>query len=170
MSGLMGGVVLFVGWAFKVGNFFKTGGSGRWDMYRVFMGEWWNHGPRLFGYGLGSFKILSPGINMSHNLDARIFYPWLHSDILQVIWELGLVGFVLYTFSAVYTLYHLFRDKNQAVAFSVVCGLLSAMIFDFPIRYFPMAFLLGLFAVRNTNKQPNFSKNYSRDNNTWHIL
>lgn len=127
----------------------------RFRAYKTFMGYWWNDSWSnvIFGYGPGSFEILSQIIQ-----EKLMFMMWftpegvlkgylwmhLHSDLLQFLFEYGVIGFLLILACAV----KLFRDLEGPKEKAVLLGCLSAFIFDFACRYpgAPMVLLL-LFGI-----------------------
>ena len=123
-------------------------GSGRWGGYLVFMTEWWNSGHQILGLGMGSFGVMSRSISLKHNFNTFEIWPWLHSDWLQTMFELGVVGFILYAVLFVSVSKDLYT-KRSSLLFSIWMGLGASALIDFPIRYFPMAFIDCLVAVKS---------------------
>ncbi len=136
---------IFAGWIAERGRFFKPDGSGRFSAYGVFMSDWWSQGRILFGQGLCSFRELGHVIQSRHAFNLHEIWPWLHSDWLQCVFELGVIGFLLYACLFVQTAKKLYNDR---LLFPIFIGLGAAGVLDFPIRYFPMAFLATLLTVK----------------------
>lgn len=133
---------------FSIGDFLSD--SDRFGAYKLFMEEWFYSGAykKLFGFGPGSFEIISQVIQvkyqyMVHFIDNHWEGEWylqMHSDILQTIFELGLVGFLLALW-ALLDAWEELRILNPYWASSFM-ALLSATIFDFPLRQPFIAMLL----------------------------
>lgn len=117
----------------------------RFKAYRAFMGYWMSDdqavGNILFGYGPGSFETISQVIQQKmmfhlwYDAEGKLKgYLWMHmhSDLLQFIFEYGLIGASLLAVCAFTVWKGLAQFKNERVVF---LGCLSAMIFDFPCRY-----------------------------------
>lgn len=119
----------------------------RFDAYKIFMTSWWKNFPHWVGSGPGTFQVFAPLIQIKNNfmVDMRpgqnsFFWLWMHSDWLQVLFETGIIGLLLSLLLYSDVLYRLFK-KKEPVLFSLACGIGASAIFDFPCRYFSMAFL-----------------------------
>lgn len=128
----------------------------RFRAYRAFMGYWWRDSwdINLFGYGPGSFEILSQIIQekisflLQRQENGRLrgeLFMHMHSDLLQFVWEYGLIGAAL-IYASMIKLWLSFKGLvNEQV---VLMGCYSAMIFDFPFRYPGVPVVLALlFAI-----------------------
>lgn len=72
-------------------------GSGRYEVWKMTMKFWGDHMSHWFGYGLGTFKMLGPAIqiaNLPEITDGMIIpgFFWMHNDWLQVLFEGGWIG------------------------------------------------------------------------------
>ena len=108
------------------------------------MTHWWEHGNIWFGSGMGSARAIIPYIQRRFEIDTdgHTFY-WLHSDILQCAFELGIVGLVAFAVLFYYALRH---SHATPWLFSALCGWLATAAANYPAR---MAFhgLVGVFLV-----------------------
>jgi O-antigen ligase len=127
--------------------------AGRFQAYRIFIGEWWNHEHVTFGFGPGSFPALNRLIQTKHQfmVEKGVMWNWLwlHSDWLQSAFELGIVGFCLYVATAASVLVHLWRERSVVSRdlFGMASGLCATAALNYPARYFICAFLMAFVAV-----------------------
>lgn len=77
------------------------------------------------GYGLGSFKYLYP---LAHPSSSTKNYDKAHNEYLQILWELGIVGFIF--FISLLSLKFMSIDfnyvHNKFLFSSLICSLLAA--------------------------------------------
>lgn len=135
-------VPMLIGLAVEKGQLFDS--AKRFDAYRLFFLAWKKDSNWWIGSGPGSFQSLAPIVQIKNGFmigkDHSYFWLWAHSDWLQNLLENGIIGSILVMALFTTVLVRLYR-KNDAQLFSLACGIGSAAIFDFPIRYFSMAFL-----------------------------
>lgn len=119
----------------------------RFDAYKLFFTAWKQNSSWLIGSGPGTFQSLAPVVQIRNNfmvdVDERhssYFWLWAHSDWFQCLLENGIIGLTLCVTLFAVVLYRLYK-KQDAQMFSLACGLGAAAIFDFPVRYFSMAFI-----------------------------
>jgi O-antigen ligase len=103
--------------------------QGRLDMWWAYI-KWWavsaNH---YVGAGLGSFEWISNMIySDSHG------YTFAHNDYLQVLFELGAIGFALFV---VFIATEFYRLRNCGRYFITGCGLCAFMLTYSPLHVFP---------------------------------
>lgn len=121
--------------------------SYRFTAYKVFLAEWWERGMILFGTGAGTFAPMVPQMQAKHsfmmNWDGE-GHVWLaaHSDWLQCLFELGIVGLVLYAGLFIQTTKRLYTQSNHALL-SILCGIAATALFNYPFRYS----VFGILAV-----------------------
>ena len=119
------------------------------------MGHWWEHGEIWLGSGTGTAQALIPYIQNRLQVDtAGHLYLWLHSDILQVLFENGIVGFVSYGIMYFYALKY---SLNRPYLFAAMVGYLVTAAANYPAR---MAFhamcgvILIVFCFRGKDVGP----------------
>lgn len=139
---LLGG--LCVGW--KMVN-----SSDRFNAYAMYMRGWAFDKVWWLGYGPGSFIVLGLPFQVAKgfqvNPDGSVYaWPWMHSDVLQLVFENGLIAFILGGVVLVQTLKKLYRN-DESEAFSLLSGLVACAFFDYPLRYFLGAFLFAFCVV-----------------------
>lgn len=103
--------------------------------------EWWSANITWpIGAGTGTYQVLGPEIqNRQENL-----FVWLHNDLLQIIFEQGLIGFAL---TLMLIIICVKRARNQPWLLCTIGGFLFAALVQFPLRFIPGA-LFALLLVR----------------------
>lgn len=140
---------------FEGGRLFDA--SMRFDVYHVYAQDFFSSRNILFGVGPGLFEVYGPMVQKKYH-----FYPYgedqqylaMHSDILQCIYENGVIGSILFLLLNIKMLVELYcaRNFNSRAAFIIVCGILSLSVFDFPFRYMIFTFIYFLIAANLTLK------------------
>ncbi len=135
LSPLLGLVLIILAFAAYRHSGHLFDGSERMMKYHQFMGFWAKQWDWVFlGVGPGSFIWTS--ISMD-KFQAPLFLQ-MHSDVLQVIWELGLVGFAL----ACWVLYEAVRCAwNKPRVLSALFGFIAFCGPYHPLRFAPTALL-----------------------------
>jgi len=146
---LVGAASLFCGLISSGSLLFDS--AGRFEAYKIFMSEWWNRGMILFGTGLGTFQVMSPQMQAKHNFMMSMsgeghYWPTMHSDWLQCLFELGVVGLVLYATLFCKTMRKLYEGEKH-LAFSVLSGIAATAIFNYPFRYAVFG-VIAVYTVR----------------------
>ena len=123
--------------------------SERLAVYQKYMTFWWEK-PRqiILGFGPGSFMWLSMLID---NFKAPIYFH-MHSDWLQCLFELGVLGFLLII------IFYLQLVKKVFFFFLLLPAILGVGLFAatyHPFRFFPSAFLCGLIIVKILRRNQN---------------
>lgn len=125
----------------------------RFPAYKLYMTQWYEHAHWFTGTGQGTFQVIGPMVQKEFsfmvNTDPNktsFFWLWLHSDWLQVLFEGGIIAFLLYASLFANMLKKFWREQTDSGAFlfATTAAFGSAAIFNFPVRYFVMAFLVGL--------------------------
>lgn len=138
----------------EAGDLFNS--AFRFDAYKIFMGQWIERAHWFQGTGLGTFQVIGPMIQKEMkfmvSMDPKTpsyFWFWLHSDWLQCLFELGVCGFVLYAALFANTMKRFWREGSETSGylFSTLAGLGATAVFNFPFRYFVIAFLGGLIVA-----------------------
>lgn len=143
--------------------------------YKRFMTFWWTSGEGMSDVGQTEKAIMlsqplwqrllvgtGPGTFMWLSAMLSKFQPpiWLqlHSDWLQILFELGLAGFLL----AIATVSGLIkRAWSNKKLFAAVMGLIAFGITYHPLRFFPSAFICAMIAsevYRLRSKIPRLDK------------
>lgn len=125
--------------------------SRRFEAYWCFLKGYWNFRFLALGSGPGTFKIVECFIQMKEEFMVKLiqgkwlgnWWPWAHSDILQTLMEHGVPGLVLLILLIGKCLWNTRKDARM---FSLVLGLTSSAVFDYPMRYFMLAVLI-MFAL-----------------------
>lgn len=109
--------------------------AGRIEAWTRFM-EWWganvNH---YFGSGIGTFLWIGPAID---HLKEPLFMQ-MHNDWLQILFEMGYVGWFLVWMAFTYLLMSCFKRPNL---FAMLIGMAVFGVTYHPLRYFLSALLL----------------------------
>lgn len=142
-----------VTFAFLVMTYFQQGGgffhgSGRVGKYNQFM-TFWATNPKwvIFGVGPGSFMWTSL---LMDKFKGELFLQ-MHSDWLQILWEYGLVGFLL----SVAVFIGAAKDacKNPR-SLAAVFGAGAFMLTYHPLHFFPTALLIAVIYVSRKDSCP----------------
>lgn len=118
-----------------------------WDKY---MSVWILSGPAtwIFGSGPGSFQWIS--LIKERSVGGPIFLQ-LHSDWLQILFEEGVIGFLLAIAVVLRAWRGLGNDKRARA------GFLGVVVFGLtyhPLRFFPSAFLCAMIFARSLYGNP----------------
>jgi O-antigen ligase len=114
--------------------------SYRFEMYRIVF-DWFKENANYWiGTGPGTGWSLLPYIQKSKGYLPNAYFTWLHSDWLEIIFEVGLIGFLLSAKIAYDAIKRCIVNDERALAVSIIsyCG---AMIFNMPNRWFVSAFV-----------------------------
>lgn len=111
----------------------------------------------LAGVGAGNWKVQFPSVGMEGLKGAdthQVFFNRPHNDFIQVLTELGTLGFLLYTglyLILCYSFYKRLRKKSQPTPLAVwlsytsLLVLMSFSLFSFPKERIEFQVLLGIF-------------------------
>lgn len=131
--------------------------SHRFEAYKTFMGQLWNSKFWVFGTGLGSFISWAPMIQKQTGFmlgpKGGFFWYWMHSDVLQLGFELGGVGLLLGLSAYAMALFQA-RMKFRPELLSLGLGMFGASLLDYPRQYFVTGFFLAYFLVEALRKTP----------------
>ena len=101
----------------------------------------------FFGYGSGSFEIL---FNIQFLNNSRFFANHVHSSLVELIGELGLVGSILLFISIIKIFY--FKNKISSNNILLLFVLFTLIIFDFSIHVPLIQLLFVIFFILYTKK------------------
>lgn len=104
--------------------------QGRLDMWSAYFLWFINNSNHYLGSGLGSFEWLGQMIYF----DTVGAYTFAHNDYLQVLFEMGIVGLVLFTGTLLEALWRL---RNEPLYFSTALGFCAFMLTYSPLHVFP---------------------------------
>lgn len=140
---LIAALALFLGLAVLGARDGLLMGSGRVVHWTHYMGVWssdWRNW--IVGSGAGSF------MNVSLLVDAfgEPQFLTMHSDVLQVLFDLGFIGLALALIVYVRLLMSVLRDGDWK-HIGTVFGLGAWCMTYSPLRYFPSAMIVSLFAA-----------------------
>lgn len=110
----------------------------RLDHYKRYMATWWDQNwfIRAFGFGPGSFIWLGM---MKDNYKEPVFFQ-MHSDFLQIIFELGIIGFSTIAALTVKA-YKSAAQSPQLI--SAIFGCVAFSLTYHPLRFFPSMIMVG---------------------------
>lgn len=144
-----------VGMAFYQG--FRTeSGLDRLTAYKTFLGFWAKHFSIWLGAGAGSFRVVSNYIQMETGYQVvqrsateigMGWWPWLHSDWLQTLFEFGIVGLVLLSLVYFTSLIRLLK-RGEIACFSMFLGIGFTALCDYPLKYFVFELLAAIAVCR----------------------
>lgn len=137
----------------------SASGLQRLEAYKTFIGYWWGHFNTVYGAGAGTFRFLSHDIQVKTGFGLRgvgeninlEYWPWMHSDWLQVLFEYGTVGLALTLAVFFIGLWQLHQKKDHPT-FSMLVGLGATAVFNYPLRYFVFG-VLGTMALARANNE-----------------
>jgi O-antigen ligase len=120
-----------------------SSGSGRFEQWKDAIPYMMDNYNTIIGSGVGTFQFLYPVHQIINNVYERGFFTFLHSDIIQVFLETGIIGIVLIILTVKSIL-----NRKSFFAFSVVAVYVANSIFNFPFRMsfdvLTLIFYLGL--------------------------
>lgn len=134
--------------------------NGRIKLWRDMMSWWWERCNHLFGAGLGTFELFGPSVQRTkHTLDQKYFI-WMHSDWLQIVFEIGFIGLIVsvWTYSAA-----LKHSLDRGPMFPSLVGFGIMMCGNYPL-HLPVHAFVGALLISMA-----FSKNDGRQNKNPHV-
>lgn len=106
-------------------------GDGRFRIWGIAIDFWRRYAHWSVGMGFGSARTLMPVIQSIQGRVGGEFYLWFHSDWLQTLWELGIVGLV----SAFIAWIELaFLSLGRPYLFASFMGFTACAVFNYPLR------------------------------------
>lgn len=101
--------------------------SERWEMWRLSIESIWTRRAWVFGTGYGTFHYHGPAIRRAAGLPT-VWYT-MHSDVLQILFETGAVGLLLFAWVTVDAVRRQNGNERAASAALLVCAL-----WNFPLE------------------------------------
>ena len=131
--------------------------SDRVLIWKHMMGNWVNNVWNIpFGMGYGTYYVFGSSLQVHDNLRATMWWPWMHNDWLQGIFELGIVGFLLMV--ATYaTAVHRARKEKACLVSLVLYGIFMSM--DYPL-HLSISCFFGAWLTTACLLQSGSSENY----------
>lgn len=119
--------------------------NGRWIVQVAAMHWWTTHSNIWIGTGLGSYFILGPSVqvNQLHQMSGHLL--WLHCDWLQVLFEEGVIGFVLIVVTTISAVRAAAIDRRHWLV-SSLCAYSVTMLGNFPM-HLPVSGFFGAFIL-----------------------
>jgi len=103
--------------------------NGRVAIWQICM-EWWAANVNIWiGYGSGTFEWL--GYIIQKRTDT--IFIWMHNEYLQILFEHGIIGFVIFLGLAIECLY---KSRKNTWVFVSLIALSVCFISQFPLRWF----------------------------------
>jgi hypothetical protein len=133
----VGAAVTYFAWD-KVIDLFDS--SQRVPVWITFYKVWRDNFPKIQGIGVGSWEWLGAFIDNP----AKQSFIWVHNDYLQVLFEAGVVGFILLILSVAWVLWN---ARLNAHLRALSWGVAICMISYFPL-HFAISQLLVLYVIR----------------------
>lgn len=113
-------------------GFFSS--TGRAEMWIFFISKWYtNKDHYLYGTGLGTFKVFATNLQDYFQLHAHNIWIWMHSDWLQTVFELGILGTVSLAGLYLYTLWVAYKDKLHC-ELTAMMGFGAFMLLNYPLH------------------------------------
>jgi len=118
--------------------------SWRVQFWKFFMGWWWDAANIWTGTGFSSFLLYGPMVQLTYKYNTENnLWIWLHSCWLQLIFELGAVGFVLGVVVFLEAVRRAYKQgRHELVAAIVTFG--AVMVVQYPWRLAPLAIMGSL--------------------------
>lgn len=70
--------------------------SSRFHIYKASFNWWSQYANKFFGTGIGSYWVYGPLIQDQNKWFKSDYFTFMHSDILQILFELGVIGLFLF--------------------------------------------------------------------------
>jgi O-antigen ligase len=123
--------------------------NGRKEIWTLAMTKWSENFSYLTGSGFGTYGGFGPWIQRVYEKPVNggwVIYPNLHSDFLQIIFELGIIGIVLAIISYAVAIN---KAKNRSWLLASVITYAFVSLANMPSRYILTA-LVGLYLLKET--------------------
>jgi hypothetical protein len=161
IAGGLAGSLAIIAFAFR--DRLLEAGSGRVEHWTQFLRWWWEQDLVWFGAGLGTFQWLGPAIRDFENP----VWTFLHSDWLQILFELGAVGLAL----ALAFTWSLLRRCQSPKDAALLAGVAALGLTYFPLHYLPTQIFVACVVRHLLGGSPNCttSEPYLTWGSTWRM-
>lgn len=152
---LLTSVAVAIGGHYYVSNFYSS--SGRMPVWEM-MHQWMNTSKTwIFGNGLGSLSYIVPKLQDMTGIGPKYMYH-AHSDLLQCVFELGIVGSLLFLIMGIRVAWKSWKFK-QSHLMGFWAALLASMAGYMPLHMGAEAILvaIALGQVRGLYRSPNMA-------------
>ena len=145
----VGGIVAWIGYFLQSDALFD--GSGRFAIWKLAL-SYWRQYHMMVGTGLGTFQMYGPALQLAEIAAAGkggspvAGFTWLHNDLLQILFESGLIGLLLAMAVFAITARRAWRDPT---VFTSLMIFVSLSFIQMPLRWFVFT-LLGAFLVAHS--------------------
>jgi len=129
--------------------------STRFEAYGHFFRYWFDHVNLLVGTGNGSFHVLGPSIQSKVGFNDT--WAWAHSDLLQLLFEMGLISVALYSWAFYEVIIRCLRARRYDLLCSII-GYLGTCIFNYPMHYAVHAFVGSFLVITALKSRPNYKE------------
>ncbi len=134
--------ILIIGFVFT-DNFLAN--SGRFEIWKINLKEWWENLDIWIGAGNGEFYNIGPETQKRAGAEHNLWWIWAHNDWLQTLIEQGIIGLGLHIGLFSSALWKTFTSKRSA-DFAAVVGYGGVCFFNFNV-HMAIPALLGLVIV-----------------------
>lgn len=139
-------VPLIVGYALMGGGLLSD--SGRFGMWSRAITFWLEQGHIWMGFGLGSSAAWLPYIQqVTHYAHSNFYYPFFHSDWIQILFELGMIGFMLTLIPVSIALYRGYCRRDPTL-FASFFGLCLCALANWPVHLPIGSFMISVLFVK----------------------
>lgn len=114
------------------GNMFMHS-NGRFAQWSYFMDKWSHKKVHwIFGSGHGTFGIFSANLELADR-NVGAWWPWMHNDWLQILFESGAVGLILAISIYIKSLFCSYRLANNTLFMGIIM-LGICMLLNYPVH------------------------------------
>lgn len=122
--------LFLLGWMLQGNDLLSS--NGRYLEWKRIFTWWWSNSSIWTGAGLGTTTHLMSYVQLLEAKGARApIYLWMHSEWLQIIFELGIIGLLCALIAYIFTL---FKAMRSPTLFASLLGFGAFGLFDYPLR------------------------------------
>jgi len=121
--------------------------SYRFQFWQFFMSWWWRYANIWLGTGFSTFFLYGPMIQLSAKYNSEEgLYVWTHGDWLQLLFEIGIIGFVLAVVVFCEAVWRSYKTERYELLTAIVT-FAAVMAVQYPWRLAPFALMGSLLLV-----------------------